>query len=388
MTASAFVDAKDLRLRDNLDGTFTVYPGSYNSWTVSQVYGHWGGVADHGEYASGVDGNTLDDVLRQLLGQPLTQTEYFAGVGLTESQQRLMDAVSGLGLHDMRVALDQADAPAADKAAVAERLGVPGEGDRYAHPQAYSRREAARLVEKIERGIAVLEAEAAEPAKTLAERGYPNADAEEWGKRKRDSILTAQQYAEDLWQRVDAGGQLTPVDQAEAEKVALATQMGGILIDGSRWADPANQSPWTSDEERAAITKHYQDKAAAVEGSGAFTYVAEPGQLPFWHLGHADQSEGNGTRGRDGAAAGQNQEEQQMDSNTYDNVDLGGLNLGFPGGGFTGSGSGTGGGGGSQNIVINGSFQAGAVSYGDGAEAMGTLHVNSDGQAADDCAEA
>jgi hypothetical protein len=75
----------------------------------------------------------------------------------------------------------------------------------------------------------------------------------------------------------------------EAEKVADAANLGGILIDGSRLSEAAAQKAW-SNAERWAIEEHQRAETAAIEGSGVFAHVAEPGQVPFWQLGSKGQA--------------------------------------------------------------------------------------------------
>lgn len=310
---SAFVSAGDPRVRDNGDGTYAV-PGGHNSWTVRPVDGRWEGTADHGEYSTGVTGETADDVLRQLIGEPLTAAEYYAGAGLTDVQRHLMDEVTnraGIDGSDTQVHLDAADATNADKAAVAEVLGEPGEGDRYTNPGSYAQRRADEIAEKIEQALPELEAETADPAGTLEARGWPTDGAEDFGARKRASVIAARDYAASLRERAAAGQPMTLSDIAEAEKVAHAAQMGGILIDSRRLTE--SQRYW-SDEERQAAIAHEDAKRAAIEGSGAFTHVAEDGQVPFWQLGSVDQAEDKSHAGRDEATA--DQQEEQMSNHT------------------------------------------------------------------------
>jgi hypothetical protein len=73
----------------------------------------------------------------------------------------------------------------------------------------------------------------------------------------------------------------------EAEKVAAAANLGGILIDGSRLSQAAADNAW-SHAERQAIEEHQRAQTAAIEGSGVFAHVAEPGQVPFWQLGSTE----------------------------------------------------------------------------------------------------
>jgi hypothetical protein len=80
----------------------------------------------------------------------------------------------------------------------------------------------------------------------------------------------------------------------EAEKVANAANLGGILIDGSRLSQAAAEKAW-SDAERQAIQEHQRAETAAIEGSGLFAHVAETingvEQVPFWQLGGTERAE-------------------------------------------------------------------------------------------------
>jgi hypothetical protein len=81
----------------------------------------------------------------------------------------------------------------------------------------------------------------------------------------------------------------------EAEEVAQAANLGGILIDSRRSAEIAVTHPWTSPEAKQAGLDYAQAKADTIERTGMFTHVAEPGQVPFWQLGGAGCAPGDPT---------------------------------------------------------------------------------------------
>jgi hypothetical protein len=147
------------------------------------------------------------------------------------------------------------------------------------------------LADDCEAGADQLAYEAENAAKVLADRGYPEADPQEWAVRKTAAAAAARRYARGL--RAEAAS-MRDVDRPtkarirEAEKVANAANLGGILIDGSRLSQAAAEKAW-SDAERQAIQEHQRAETAAIEGSGLFAHVAEPGQVPFWQLGSTGQ---------------------------------------------------------------------------------------------------
>jgi hypothetical protein len=147
------------------------------------------------------------------------------------------------------------------------------------------------LADQCERGADELQRAADDPAAVLAERGYHDyPDAQQWGQRKQAAAAAARQYAAGLRAEADALGEgQRPSRQRieQAEKVAHAANLDGILIDGRRLA--ADQRVW-SEGERQATKDHHQAEADAIEGSGLFEHVTEEGQVPFWQLAHIDQA--------------------------------------------------------------------------------------------------
>jgi len=149
------------------------------------------------------------------------------------------------------------------------------------------------LADRCERAATQLTADAADPAATLAERGY-HPSAEEtaaFGARHQGAADTAARYAAQLREQVAAGQPVTAAQIAQAEKVTDAAELGGILIDGRRQAQAQDADPFTSPELRQATRDYHQAKRQAIEGSGQFIHVAEEGQVPFWQLGPATQAE-------------------------------------------------------------------------------------------------
>ncbi|GIF02347.1 hypothetical protein [Paractinoplanes rishiriensis] len=130
------------------------------------------------------------------------------------------------------------------------------------------------LAARCERGADELDRLADNAAEVLSQRAG-QADPQQWAADKRAAAATAREYAAGL--RAEAGehpnARPTPQRLAQAQQVATAANVDGILIDGSHLegADPG--------------------KHQAVTDSGVFTHVAEPGQVPFWKLGTpADQN--------------------------------------------------------------------------------------------------
>lgn len=104
---------------------------------------------------------------------------------------------------------------------------------------------------------------------------------------KHDAATAAERYAERLRGEIAGRAADATVEAAKvaaAEKVALAANLGGILIDGKRLDDAALANPLHSDDLKAAIRSLAAEKRAAIEGSGAFRHVADEGQVPFWRL--------------------------------------------------------------------------------------------------------
>jgi hypothetical protein len=151
------------------------------------------------------------------------------------------------------------------------------------------------LAQRCERGAGTLEHEADNAAEVLADRGYPGADAEKWAADKRNAARAAREYATDL--RAEAGdrptGRPEPSRLAQAERVASASELGGILIDGRPLDEARAQSDSVLDADARKAweegTSYSQQKASEIEATGKFTHVDETiggvKQVPFWQLG-------------------------------------------------------------------------------------------------------
>ncbi|RSM59471.1 hypothetical protein DMB66_27690 [Actinoplanes sp. ATCC 53533] len=159
------------------------------------------------------------------------------------------------------------------------------------------------LAARCERGAETLEHEAAHAAEILAERGHPNADAQDWATRKAAAATAAREYAAGLRADAAAGpgpdARLDPGRLAQAEKVASAAELGGILIDGRPMAERDAQSDSVFNQHTRELWeagKHpAQEKAQQIEATGKFTHVDETiggvKQVPFWQLGRpADEN--------------------------------------------------------------------------------------------------
>jgi hypothetical protein len=153
------------------------------------------------------------------------------------------------------------------------------------------------LADRCDAGADQLTYKAEHAAEVLAGRGYPQADPQAWAVRKTAAAAAARRYAQGL--RAEAAGMRvgdrpTEARVREAEKVADAANLGGILIDGSRLSEAAANQAW-SHAERRAIEEHQRAETTAIEGSGLFEHVAEAingvEQVPFWQLGTTDQTQ-------------------------------------------------------------------------------------------------
>ncbi|MEU4216206.1 hypothetical protein [Actinoplanes sp. NPDC026623] len=153
------------------------------------------------------------------------------------------------------------------------------------------------LARRCEAGAETLEHEADHAAEILATRaGGDKADPQEWAAKNRAAAHAAREYAAAL--RAEAGdrgplARMTPDRLAQADQVASAANLGGILIDGRRMAERQAQSDSVFDESHRraweAGEHPSQVKAAEIEATGQFTHVAETingvEQVPFWRLG-------------------------------------------------------------------------------------------------------
>jgi hypothetical protein len=173
------------------------------------------------------------------------------------------------------------------------------------------------LADRCDAGADELTYEAEHAAEVLAGRGHPEADPQAWAVRKTAAAAAARRYAQGL--RAEAasmrvGDRPTEARIREAEKVADAANLGGILIDGSRLSEAAADNAWST-AERQAIEAHQRAETAAIEGSGVFAHVAEPGQVPFWQLGSTDQARTAPTTGRPPPRSGGHPRQRRPDVN-------------------------------------------------------------------------
>lgn len=163
------------------------------------------------------------------------------------------------------------------------------------------------LAERCEAGAADLTYEAEHAAEVLAGRaGGDQTDPQAWAARQAAAAQAARQYAQSLRAEAAAmaeGQQASEERVREAEKVADAANLGGILIDGQQLTDAALDSPWHSAETRQAISDAQHAKTAAIEGSGQFDHVTNDGEVAYWQLGATGQADTAGTGGDQPAAA-------------------------------------------------------------------------------------
>src|SRR2546421_3108409 len=154
------------------------------------------------------------------------------------------------------------------------------------------------LADRCEAGANELQLAADDPAAALAERGYHDQpDVQEWGARKAAAAAAARQYAEGLRAEAASMGESERPSEdriRQAEKVADAANLDGILIDGSRLTESSIEHGWHDEAGKQALRDHQAAEDAAVEGSGVFEHVPETingvEQVPFWQLGHTDQA--------------------------------------------------------------------------------------------------
>jgi len=180
----------------------------------------------------------------------------------------------------------------------------PAEFDPNRHSDTYE-----AFARRCEAGAETLEYEADRAAEILPTRaGGDKADPQEWAAKNRSAAQAAREYAAGL--RAEAGdrgplARMAPERLGQAEQVASAANLGGILIDGRGPAERQAQSTSVFDEghRRAWEAGEHpaQVKAAEIEATGRFTHVADTidghKQVPFWRLGGpADQAEQGGHR--------------------------------------------------------------------------------------------
>lgn len=173
-----------------------------------------------------------------------------------------------------------------------------------------------KLALRCDRGAAELLREAANAAEVLATRAYGDqTDPQEWAARKHAAAAAATRYAEGL--RAEAAelqathARPSAERVAQAERVATAAELGGILVDGRRMAERNANSELNQAWDEGAARRAWdegshesQRKADEVTATGAFEYVAETiggiEQVPFWRLAAGD---GQHTEGSASAAA-------------------------------------------------------------------------------------
>ncbi|MEU4239519.1 hypothetical protein [Actinoplanes sp. NPDC026619] len=159
------------------------------------------------------------------------------------------------------------------------------------------------LARRCETGAEQLKYEAEHAAEILPTRaGGDRLDPQQWAAQKLTAAQAALDYAAGLRAEAAEHGPLARMEPdrlAQADKVALAANLGGILIDGRGPAERQAQSDSVFDENhrKAWEAGEYpaQIKAAEIEATGRFTHVAETidgiEQEAFWQLGGtADES--------------------------------------------------------------------------------------------------
>ncbi|GAA0469455.1 hypothetical protein Aca07nite_27830 [Actinoplanes capillaceus] len=157
------------------------------------------------------------------------------------------------------------------------------------------------LAQRCENAARELEHVGENAAEVLTERGYGDwidsgrIDPQTWGNTHTNAAYAARAYAAEL--RTEAGdnptGRMDRDRLAQAERVAKAAELGGILIDGRPMAERTAQSGMYGTETDRVLweagTHPDQVKAAEIEATGRFTHVAETingiEQVPFWRLG-------------------------------------------------------------------------------------------------------
>lgn len=204
-------------------------------------------------------------------------------------------AADGADLADLLAAadLDPGDKAALAQAwagpeAAADKADVGTDDDWGDYTDTYE-----ALAQRCERGAETLEREADNAADLHALR--PDlGGVHAWATKSRAAARAAREYAAQL--RAEApspDARLDPARFAQAERVAQAAQLGGILADGRPQAEYTAQSgsiyDRTAREMWEAGTHPTQVKAREIEASGMFTHVTvDP--VPFWQLGRADEN--------------------------------------------------------------------------------------------------
>ncbi|WP_213456664.1 hypothetical protein [Rhizomonospora bruguierae] len=165
------------------------------------------------------------------------------------------------------------------------------------------------LAARCDTAAAELMHEAENAKEILASCGYSNVDWPEWAAHKVSAATAARGYAAGLRAEAAERGPDARPDAsrlAQAKRVALAAEMGGILVDSrptaQRTAEQANALFGQADREAwEAGTHPSQQKAREIEATGVFMHVAETidgvQQVPFWRLSDpADQATTHRTR--------------------------------------------------------------------------------------------
>lgn len=148
------------------------------------------------------------------------------------------------------------------------------------------------LAARCEHAADTLVDEGEHAAEVLATRANGDqVDPQQWAARKHAAAAAAREYAAGLRAEANSlptGARPTEARIRQAGKVALAAELGGILIDGSRLAQVALADRSNPDDLNRAIAAHRDRERDAVRGSGVFHHVTENGQVPFWQLGATD----------------------------------------------------------------------------------------------------
>lgn len=151
-----------------------------------------------------------------------------------------------------------------------------------------------KLADRLDRGAAELEHTAEHAAEILPTRaGGAAIDPAKWTRQKQQGALVAREAAADLRRAADTPPRLIVEQYAQAEIIASAAELDGILIDGRRLAahkadsdsyfDQGERQLWEQGEHPTQL------KAALIESTGMFGYVSTEidgrPQVPFWTLG-------------------------------------------------------------------------------------------------------
>ena len=170
-----------------------------------------------------------------------------------------------------------------------------------------TREDLVKVAADIDGGVLTLLDEAERAAEILPTRaGGDRIEPADWARQKRRSAAAATRYAETLRReahsmaiaaaddraRPASWTRPTPARFAQAQWVAKAAELGGILIDGRPLAAFKGESDSVFDQHERELweagTHPAQVKAAEIEAAGVFEHVAGPidgvEQVPFWRL--------------------------------------------------------------------------------------------------------